>query len=192
MATAVASAPPAPLSQTIGSFERAMITIAVMLATLMQVLDMTIANVALPHMQTSLGATSETVSWVLTSYIVASAIAIPITGWLADKIGRKTLFVWTVIIFTGASALCAIATNLPEMVAFRVLQGISGAFVLPLAQAVMFDINPPERRGDWTDSWPSARRLAHRQLQLALGLSGQCARRRHRDLDADPLPAAHA
>ena len=114
---------------------------------LMQVLDTTIANVALPHMQTSLGATRETVNWVLTSYIVASAIAIPITGWLAEQVGRKRLFVWSVIAFTIASLLCAMAQNLTEMVIFRVVQGVAGAFLVPLAQAVMFDINPPERHG---------------------------------------------
>lgn len=121
-----------------------MITIAVMIATLMQVLDTTIANVALPHMQTSLGANRETVNWVLTSYIVASAIAIPITGWLADRIGRKRLFVISTIAFTASSALCASAVGLNEMVVFRVLQGIAGAFLAPLAQSVLFDINRPE------------------------------------------------
>jgi len=125
--------------------KRTLVTIAVIMAMLMQVLDTTIANVALPHMQTALGATRETVNWVLTSYIVASAIAIPITGWLSDRVGRKRLFVWSVIGFTIASVLCAVAQNLPEMVAFRILQGIAGAFLVPLAQAVMFDINPPEK-----------------------------------------------
>jgi DHA2 family multidrug resistance protein len=127
--------------------KRAAITVAVILAMLMQVLDTTIANVALPHMQTSLGATRDTVNWVLTSYIVASAIAIPITGWLADRVGRKPLFVWSVIVFTIASMLCAAATSLEEMVLFRILQGIAGAFLVPLAQAVMFDINRPENHG---------------------------------------------
>ena len=83
---------------------------------------------------------------MLTSYIVASAIAIPITGWLADKVGRKRLFVWSVIAFTIASLLCAAAQNLEEMVLFRVVQGVAGAFIVPLAQA-MFDINPPEKHG---------------------------------------------
>lgn len=122
-----------------------MITIAVMTGTLLQVLDTTIANVALPHMQTSLGANRETVNWVLTSYIVAAAIAIPITGWLADRIGRKRLFVISTIGFTVSSALCASAVGLSEMVAFRVLQGIAGAFLAPLAQSVLFDINRPEQ-----------------------------------------------
>jgi DHA2 family multidrug resistance protein len=139
------AAAPAPLSRSLDGFERAMITVAVMLATLLQVLDTTIANVALPHMQSSLGVTQETVNWVLTSYIVASAIAIPITGWLADKVGRKRLFVWSAIAFTVTSVMCAAAQNLPEMVLFRAMQGVAGAFLVPLAQAVMFDINPPEK-----------------------------------------------
>ena len=77
--------------------ERGFTTLAVILAMLMQILDQTIANVALPHMQTSLGANRETITWVLTSYIVASAIAIPITGWLAERVGRKRLYIWSVI-----------------------------------------------------------------------------------------------
>ena len=125
--------------------ERLLVTIAVMLAVLIQVLDTTIANVALPHMRASLGATQESINWVLTSYIVASAIAIPIAGWLADQVGRKRLLVWAVIGFTIASFLCAIAQSLPEMVAFRIIQGMTGAFLVPLAQATLFDINPPQR-----------------------------------------------
>ncbi|UUR08497.1 DHA2 family efflux MFS transporter permease subunit [Sphingomonas glaciei] len=130
-----------PLDRT----QHLLITIAVMLAVLMQVLDTTIANVALPHMQASLGATQESVNWVLTSYIVASAIAIPIAGWLSERIGRRRLMIMAVIGFTAASMLCAIATSLPEMVAFRIVQGVTGAFLVPLAQATMFDINPPEK-----------------------------------------------
>ena len=124
--------------------ERFLVTIAVMLAVLIQVLDTTIANVALPHMQASLGATQESVNWVLTSYIVASAISIPIAGWLAEKVGRKRLMILSVVGFTFASFLCAIAQSLPEMVAFRLLQGVTGAFLVPLAQATLFDINPRE------------------------------------------------
>jgi DHA2 family multidrug resistance protein len=125
--------------------ERGFTTLAVILAMLMQILDQTIANVALPRMQTDLGATRETVTWVLTAYIVASAMAIPITGWLAEQVGRKRLFLWSVVVFVIASMLCAVAQNLATMVAFRVIQGISGAFLVPLAQSVMFDINPPEK-----------------------------------------------
>src|SRR6476646_12102545 len=127
--------------------ERIIVTIGVMMAVLLQVLDTTIANVALPHMQASLSATQDTINWVLTSYIVASAIALPISGWLADKVGRKRLLLISVVGFTVASVLCATATSLTEMVFFRALQGISGAFIVPLAQATLFDINPREKHG---------------------------------------------
>ncbi|MGZ8347435.1 MAG: MFS transporter, partial [Allosphingosinicella sp.] len=101
-------------SYQLGGVEKAIVTTALIMAMLMQVLDTTIANVALPHMQTSLGATRDTVNWVLTSYIVATAIAIPITGWLADRVGRRRLFISSVIAFTFASVLCALAQNLAE------------------------------------------------------------------------------
>jgi DHA2 family multidrug resistance protein len=133
------------IEQQLDPVERVFVTIAVMLAVLIQVLDTTIANVALPHMQASLGATQESINWVLTSYIVASAIALPISGWLADRVGRKRLLFWSVVGFTFASFLCAVAQSLPEMVAFRIVQGVTGAFLIPLAQATLFDINPPER-----------------------------------------------
>ena len=133
--------------------QRALLTVAVMGATVMQILDATIANVALPHMQTSLGATLDQATWVLTSYIIAAAMAIPITGWLADRIGSRTLFLTAVTGFIIASMLCGIATSLNEMVAFRVLQGISGAFIGPLSQTVMLDINPPERHARAMSIW---------------------------------------
>jgi DHA2 family multidrug resistance protein len=126
---------------------RLIVTVGVMAAVLLQVLDTTIANVALPHMQASLSATQDTINWVLTSYIVASAIALPISGWLADKVGRKRLLLISVVVFTAASVLCATATSLPEMVLFRALQGVGGAFIVPLAQATLFDINPREKHG---------------------------------------------
>jgi DHA2 family multidrug resistance protein len=129
------------------SGERLIVTIGVMMAVLLQVLDTTIANVALPHMQASLSATQDTINWVLTSYIVSSAVALPISGWLADKVGRKRLLLISVVVFTVASVLCATATSLVEMVAFRALQGVGGAFIVPLAQATLFDINPREKHG---------------------------------------------
>jgi DHA2 family multidrug resistance protein len=141
MATAQTATHPLPAGQ------RLIVTVGVMLAVLLQVLDTTIANVALPHMQASLSATQETINWVLTSYIIASAIALPMSGWLADRVGRKRLLVISVVGFTTASVLCAIATSLPEMVAFRAVQGVSGAFIVPLAQATLFDINPREKHG---------------------------------------------
>jgi len=127
--------------------QRLIVTVGVMMAVLLQVLDTTIANVALPHMQASLSATQDTINWVLTSYIVASAIALPISGWLADKVGRKRLLLISVAGFTIASVLCATATSLTEMVMFRAFQGVSGAFIVPLAQATLFDINPREKHG---------------------------------------------
>ena len=143
----MASLPGAPESHPLPRRERMLITIGVMLAVLIQVLDTTIANVALPHMQASLGASQDSINWVLTSYIVASAVALPISGWLSDKVGRKRLLVSSVVGFTAASLLCAAAQSLSAMVLFRVLQGISGAFLVPLAQATLFDINPREKHG---------------------------------------------
>ena len=143
MATA-AAAPPVPALNR-DSFAHLMLTIAIMMAVLLQVLDTTIANVALPHMRASMSATRETINWVLTSYIVASAITIPITGWLADRVGRRPLFIWSVVAFTAASVMCAAAQNLTEMVLFRAIQGVSGAFVVPIAQGLLFDINPPHK-----------------------------------------------
>jgi DHA2 family multidrug resistance protein len=147
MAAAAQAMPAPPVRMQLGAFEQGIVTVSLMMAVLLQVLDTTIANVALPHMMASMSATQETINWVLTSYIVASAIAIPITGWLSDRVGRRRLFIWSVVAFTVASVLCAAAQNLPEMVTFRALQGISGAFLVPIAQAVMFDINPPEKHG---------------------------------------------
>jgi DHA2 family multidrug resistance protein len=141
MATALTAAHPLPTGQ------RLIVTVGVMTAVLLQVLDTTIANVALPHMQASLSATQESINWVLTSYIIASAIALPMSGWLADRVGRKRLLVISVVGFTSASVLCAMATSLTEMVAFRAIQGVSGAFIVPLAQATLFDINPREKHG---------------------------------------------
>lgn len=126
---------------------RALLTVGIMLATVMQVLDTTIANVALPHMRASLGASQEEINWVLTSYIVASAIATPLTGWFADRLGRKTLLLVAVGGFTAASLLCGLAASLPQMVAFRVIQGICGAVLVPLAQSLLLDINPREKIG---------------------------------------------
>jgi DHA2 family multidrug resistance protein len=145
MATVAASAPAAPLFTRVDGFQRAMVTAGATMGSLMQLVDTTVANVALPHMQTSLGATPETVTWILTSYIVAAAVCMPITGWLADRIGRKTLYLGAVGLFMLASTLCAMATNLPEMVAFRLFQGIAGAFLVPVGQSVILDIHPPEQ-----------------------------------------------
>jgi MFS transporter, DHA2 family, multidrug resistance protein len=126
---------------------RPMITATVMLATLMQALDTTIANVALPYMQGSLSATSDEINWVLTSYIVAAAIITPATGWLEARFGRKPLFLTAVIGFIVTSMLCGAAVSLTQIVIFRLLQGIFGAPLVPLSQSVLLDAYPPEQQG---------------------------------------------
>jgi DHA2 family multidrug resistance protein len=124
-----------------------------MLATIMQALDTTIANVALPHIQGSLSAAQDQVTWILTSYIVAAAIMTPLTGWLAGAFGIKRIFLVSVAGFTVASALCGLAQGLGEMVLFRLLQGMCGAALVPLSQAVLLRINPPERHGQAMAVW---------------------------------------
>ncbi len=130
-----------------------LVTCVVMLATFITVLDSTIANVALPHMQASLGAASDTVTWVLTSYIVAAAIATPLTAWLGGKVGRKRLFVFAIGGFVVASMLCGLAQSLEQMVFFRLLQGASGAFLVPLGQSFLLDAYPKEKHGQAMALW---------------------------------------
>jgi len=132
---------------------RGLLTVGIMAAMVMQILDTTIANVALPHMQASLGATLDTISWVLTSYIIASAVAIPITGWLSNRVGSRNLFLAAVAGFIIASMLCGISTSIEEMVAFRMLQGIGAAFINPLSQTAMLDINEPSRQAKAMSIW---------------------------------------
>lgn len=130
-----------------------LLAIGVMLASLLQILDSTIANVAIPHMQATLGATSDEISWVLTSYIVAVAVAMPITGWLADRFGSRRLFILSVAGFVLSSMLCGMAQNITEMVIFRALQGATGAFISPLSQAAMIDTNKPSRQAQMMAIW---------------------------------------
>jgi len=131
----------------------ALLTVCVMLATIMQALDTTIANVALPYMQGSLSATVDQINWVLTSYIVAAAIATPVTGFLEARLGRKRLFQIAVAGFTAASVLCGLAGTLPEMVLFRLVQGLFGASLVPLSQAVLLDSYPKEKHGSAMAMW---------------------------------------
>jgi MFS transporter, DHA2 family, multidrug resistance protein len=132
---------------------RPAITACVVLATLMQALDTTIANVALPYVQGSVAASQDQIEWVLTSYIVAAAIMTPPTGILAARFGIKRLFLVSVAGFTGASMLCGMAQSLTQIVLFRILQGLFGAALVPLSQTVLFDINPPQRRGSAMALW---------------------------------------
>jgi DHA2 family multidrug resistance protein len=132
---------------------RWLITICAMTATIMQALDTTIANVALPYMQGSLSASLDQINWVLTSYIVAAAIMTAPIGWLADRFGRKTLFIICVAGFTVASLLCAAAQNIEEMVVFRLLQGMAGAALVPLSQSTLLDAYSVEERGSAMAIW---------------------------------------
>src|SRR6202165_5510904 len=132
---------------------RAAITACVILATVMQALDTTIANIALPYIQGSVSASQDQINWVLTAYIVAAAIMIPTTGFLAGRFGRKRLLLVSVAAFTVASMLCGMAQSLVQIVLFRILQGVFGAALVPLSQSVLLDIYPRERQGSAMALW---------------------------------------
>jgi DHA2 family multidrug resistance protein len=132
---------------------RAVITVCAMAATLMQALDSTIANVALPYMQGSLSASYDEVTWVLTSYVIAAAIMTAPVGWLAARFGQKNLYLVSVIGFTVASMACGVATSLGEMVIDRLIQGVFGAALVPLSQGTMLNIYPAEKRGSAMAIW---------------------------------------
>jgi DHA2 family multidrug resistance protein len=136
-----------------GFSRRSAITICVMLATILQSIDTTIANVALPYMQGSMSASQDQIAWVLTSYIVAAAIMLPPTGWLAGRLGRRKLFLSAVAGFTFASVLCGAAMNLEQLVGFRLMQGMFGACLIPLSQAVLLDVYPPEEHASAMAMW---------------------------------------
>lgn len=141
-------APPPP-----AAVNRKLITACVMLATIMQTIDSTIANVALPYMQGSLAASQDEINWVLTSYIIAAAIMTTPTGFLAARFGRTRLFVFGVIGFTVTSVLCGMSQTLSEMVVCRIMQGMFGAGLVPLSQAILLDIYPAEKRGFAMSIW---------------------------------------
>ncbi|MBO0662213.1 DHA2 family efflux MFS transporter permease subunit [Jiella sp. MQZ9-1] len=132
---------------------KGLITVSIMLATVMQVLDTTIANVALPNMQGSLGASQDQISWVLTSYIVAAAIMTPVTGWLSDRIGLRELFIASSAGFVAASMACGLSGSLNEMIFFRLIQGLCGAALVPLSQTVLLTINRKEDHGRAMAIW---------------------------------------
>src|ERR1044071_1055088 len=146
---------PAAAAPAVGGapLNRVLITASVMAASIMQAIDTTIATIALPHMQGSVSGTQDQMIWVLTSYIVAAAIMTPLSGWLAVRIGRKRVFFFSVIGFTIASALCAAAESLAQIVIYRTMQGICGAALIPLSQAILLDINPRERHGRAMALW---------------------------------------
>jgi DHA2 family multidrug resistance protein len=132
---------------------KGLITLSIMLATIMQVLDTTIANVALPTMTGDLGASQDTITWVLTSYIVASAIMTPATGWISDRIGKREFFLISIAGFILTSMACGLAWNLNSMVGFRLLQGVFGAAIVPLSQTFLLDINSREKAGQAMAMW---------------------------------------
>ncbi len=139
--------------KTISNVDRWLITAVVMAATLMQVIDTTIVNVALPHMQGELSASPSEITWTLTSYLVSSAIFMPLTGYLSDRLGRKNYLIISIAGFTFVSALCGASVTLNEIVFFRLLQGVLGAGLVPLSQAILADIFPPEERGKAMAIW---------------------------------------
>src|SRR5271156_3503183 len=132
---------------------RTLITVCTMGATLMQSLDQTIANVALPYMQGSMSASSDEITWVLTSYITAAAIMTAPVGWFASRFGRKRFFIVCLVGFTVTSMMCGAAQSLPQIVLFRILQGVFGAALVPLSQSTMMDIYPMEKRGQAMAIW---------------------------------------
>ena len=133
---------------------------AVMGISICQFLDLTIANVALPHMRTSLGASMESISWVLTSFIIAGVMVLPLTGWLSDRLGSRNLFLGATLVFVLSSMLCGAATSLPQMVFFRTIQGMASAFIGPLSQTVVFDINRPSKQSQAMSIWGMAVMIA--------------------------------
>ncbi len=130
-----------------------LIAVAVMASTFMEVLDTTVVNVSLPHIAGSLSATPEEATWALTSYLVANAIILPMTGWLANYFGRKRLLMASVTGFTVASFLCGFAPNLSALIIFRVIQGAAGGGLQPLSQAILLEVFPPEERGKAMAFW---------------------------------------
>src|SRR5689334_7581338 len=129
------------------------VAIAVMLGTFLEVLDTTVVNVSLPHIAGSLSATVDQATWVLTSYLVANAIVLPMTGWLSNHFGRKRILLLSVFGFTIASFLCGIAPNLPALIVFRIVQGATGGGLQPLSQAILLETFPPQDRGEAMAFW---------------------------------------
>jgi len=138
--------PPAPPAE-LSTARKWAITLSVMLVTVMQIVDTSVTNVALPHMQGSLSASVDEIAWVLTSYLAANAIVIPATGWLSGLLGRKRFFLICTTLFTVSSFLSGIAPSLEFLVAMRIFQGIGGGPMIPISQAIMWEIFPLKQRG---------------------------------------------
>ncbi|MCU1275944.1 MAG: drug resistance transporter, EmrB/QacA subfamily [Bryobacterales bacterium] len=149
----MAAAEPPVLDTPASEVNPWIIAISVMLATFMEVLDTTVVNVSLPHIAGNLSASIDEATWTLTSYLVANAIILPMTGWLARVLGRKRLLLTSVIGFAAASFLCGLAINLPMLIVFRIVQGATGGVLQPVSQAVMLEAFPPHERGKGMAFW---------------------------------------
>ena len=142
-----------PAAIDLPASRRALVTVSVMMGSILQAIDNTIANVALPRIQGSVSASQDQMAWVLTSYVVAAAIMTPLSGWLAGRLGRKRIFLFSIAGFTVASMLCGLSQSLPELIIARLLQGACGASLVPMSQAVLLDINPPENHSRAMSIW---------------------------------------
>src|SRR5580658_6009709 len=140
-------APAPPAEPWKPKFNPWLIAVVVAMAAFMEILDTSIANVALPHMAGDLGASNDESTWVLTSYLVSNAIVLPISGWLASLFGRKRFFLLCIILFTLSSLFCGVAPSLAVLIIFRVVQGLGGGGLQPMAQAILADTFPPQQRG---------------------------------------------
>src|SRR6187401_2090154 len=130
-----------------------LIAVSVMFATFMEVLDTTVVHVSLPHIAGSLSVSIDEATWALTSYLVANAIVLPMTGWLASFVGRKRLLMFSVVGFTASSFLCGLAPTLSSLIVFRIIQGATGGALQPLSQAVLLEAFPPHERGKAMGFW---------------------------------------
>ena len=168
-----------------------LIAVSVMLATFMEVIDTSIASVALPHIAGSLSATTDEATWVLTSYLVANAVVLPASGWFALRFGRKRFLITCIVIFTVSSFLCGAATRSGMILVARAVQGAGGGALQPLSQAILLESFPPEkrgaamamfapRRGRRAHARPHTWRLAHRPVLVAMGVLHQYPHRRPR------------
>ncbi len=144
--TMAAAAIPAEPHLETGATQKWLIAIAVMLGTTLEVLDTSIVNVSLPHMQGTFSASVDEIAWVVTSYLVANGIMIPMTGWISSRFGRKRYFLTSVMVFVAASGLCGAAHIIKEMVMFRLIQGAAGAAMIPSSQAILMETFPPEEQ----------------------------------------------
>jgi DHA2 family multidrug resistance protein len=142
-----------PPQQSEAASNKWIIALAVMLATIMEVLDTTIANVALLHIRGSLSAGVDEAAWVLTSYIIANAIVIPLTGWCGSYFGRKRFFTFSILLFVGSSFAAGASPNLPTLVVFRVLQGLGGGAMMPMSQAILMETFPPQEQAVAMSVW---------------------------------------